>query len=48
MKKKYDWLLPDEMRWLTQREGENAKLKKLVADLILDKAIPQDVLLRKL
>ena len=29
-------------------EDENAKLKKLVADLSLDKAILQDVLRRKL
>ena len=47
-KKKYDGLLPDEMRRLKQLEDENSKLKKLVADLSLDKAMLQDVLRRKL
>lgn len=36
------------MRRLKMLEDENAKLKKLVADLSLDKAILQDVLRRKL
>lgn len=36
-KKKYDGLLPTEMRRLKQLEEENGKLKKLVADLSLDK-----------
>ena len=35
-KKKYEGLLPDEMRRLKLLEDENAKLKKLVADLSLD------------
>jgi hypothetical protein len=30
-------VLPDEMRRLKQLEDENAKLKKLVADLSLDR-----------
>jgi putative transposase len=47
-KKKYAGLLPDEMRRLKQLEEENSKLKKLVADLSLDKAMLQDVLRRKL
>ena len=47
-KKKYAGLLPDEMRRLKQLEEENAKLKKLVAELSLDKAMLQDVLRRKL
>lgn len=47
-KKKYDGLLLDEMRRLKQLEDENAKLKKLVADLSLDKAMLQDMLRRKL
>ena len=47
-KKKYDGLLPDEMRRLKQLEDENGKLKKLVADLSLDRAMLQDVLRRKL
>ena len=32
-KKKYAGLLPDEMRRLKQLEGENNRLKKIVADL---------------
>ena len=47
-KKKYDGLLPDEMRRLKQLEDENVKLKKVVADLALDKAMLQDALRRKL
>ncbi len=47
-KKKYQGLLPNEMRRLKRLEDENAKLKKLVADLSLDEAMLQDVLRRKL
>lgn len=47
-KKRYDGLLPEEMRRLKQLADENAKPKKLVADLALDKAMLQDVLRRKL
>jgi putative transposase len=36
-----------ELRKLRQLEEENAKLKKLVADLSLDKAMLQDVLAKK-
>jgi putative transposase len=36
------------MRRLKQLEDENAKLKKLVADLSLDKEMLQDVIHRKL
>ena len=36
-KKKYDGLLPTEMKRLKQLEDENSKLRKLVADLSLDK-----------
>lgn len=46
-KKKYDGLLP-EMRRLKQLEDENTKLRKVVADLSLDKAMLQDVIRRKL
>jgi putative transposase len=46
--KKYDGLLPTEMRRLKQLEDENAKLKKLVADLSLDQEMLQDVIRRKL
>ena len=47
-KKKYGGLLPSEMRRLKQLEDENAKLKKLVADLSLDREMLQDVIRRKL
>jgi putative transposase len=45
---KYGGLGPSELRRLNQLEEENAKLKRLVADLSLDKAILQDVLAKKL
>ena len=47
-KKKYAGLLPDEMRRLKALEDENAKLKKIVADLTLDREMLQDVIRRKL
>ncbi len=47
-KKRYDGLLPTEIRRLKQLEEENGKLKKLVADLSLDKEMLQDVIRRKL
>jgi putative transposase len=49
-KKKYDGLLQSEMRHLIikQLEDKNAKLRKLVADLSLDKEMLQHVLRRKL
>lgn len=47
-KKKYAGLLPDEMRRLKQLEDENARLKKIVADLTLDREMLQDVIRRKL
>ncbi len=47
-RKKYAGLLPSEMRRLRQLEEENAKLKRIVADLSLDKAMLQDVLSKKL
>jgi len=46
--KKYAGLMPSEMRRLRQLEEENAKLKRIVADLSLDKAMLQDVLAKKL
>ena len=36
-KKKYGGLLPDEMRRLKQLEDENARLKRIEADLTLDR-----------
>jgi len=47
-KKRYGGLLPDEMRRLKQLEDENARLKKIVADLTLDREMLQDVIRRKL
>ena len=47
-KKKYGGLGPSELRRLKQLEEENVKLKRLVADLTLDKTMLQDVLSKKL
>ena len=47
-KKKYEGMTPPEMRRLKQLEDENAKLRKVVADLSLDKEMLQDALRRKL
>jgi putative transposase len=47
-KKKYEGLTPPEMRRLKQLEDENAKLKKLVADLSLDREMLQDIVRRKI
>ena len=47
-KKKYDGLTPPEMRRLKQLEDENSKLRKLVADLSLDREMLQDVIRRKI
>ena len=47
-KKKYAGMLPSEMRRLRELETENSRLKKIVADLSLDKEMLQDVIKRKL
>lgn len=47
-RKKYGGLLPSEMKRLKLMEEENSKLRKLVADLSLDKAMLQDVIKKKL
>ena len=47
-RKKYGGLMSSEMRRLKQLEEENGKLKKLVADLSLDRVMLQDVLAKKL
>ena len=47
-KKKYAGLMPSEMRKLRELEDENRRLKKIVADLMLDKEMLQDVVKRKL
>ncbi len=46
-RKKYAGLR-SEMKRLRQLEEENSKLKRIVADLSLDKAMLQDVLSKKL
>jgi putative transposase len=46
-KRKYESMGVAELRRLRQREEENRKLKKIVADLTLDKNILQDVLSKK-
>lgn len=46
-KKKYSGMGIAELRRLKQLEDENRKLKNLVADLSLDKAMLQDVLSKK-
>ena len=47
-RKKYAGLMPSEMKRLRQLEDENAKLRRIVADLSLDKAMLQDGLSKKL
>ena len=46
-KKKYAGLESDQVRELKQLQVENEKLKKIVADLILDKVMLQDLNSRK-
>ncbi len=46
-KKRYTGLAVDQVRQLKQLQEENARLKRLVADLTLDKAMLQDVLGKK-
>ena len=47
-RKKYAGMGVSELRRLKQLEDENASLKKLVADLSLDKHMLQEVLSKKL
>jgi putative transposase len=47
-RKKHAGVMPSEMKRLRQLEEENAKLKRIVAGLSLDKAMLQDVLAKKL
>ncbi|KZL19827.1 hypothetical protein PsAD2_01648 [Pseudovibrio axinellae] len=44
---KHVGFMPSEMKQLWQLEAENGRLKRLVAELSLDKAMRQDVLSRK-
>jgi putative transposase len=47
-KKQFAGMGISEIRRLKQLEDENTKLKRLVADLTLDKTMLQDVLRKKL
>ncbi|QIY81082.1 transposase [Chromobacterium violaceum] len=47
-KKKYGGLGVSELRRLKQLEEENARLKRMVADLSLDKQMLQEVIPKKL
>ena len=47
-KKKYAGMMPSEMRRMRELEQENLRLKRIVADLSLDKEMLQDVIKRKL
>lgn len=47
-RKKYSGVGPSELRRLRQLEEENRKLKQIVADLSLDKAMLQAVVAKKL
>jgi putative transposase len=47
-RQKYGGLGPSELRKLKRLEEENSKLKRIVADLSLNKAMLQDVLSKKL
>ena len=46
-RKKYGTLMPSEMKRLKQLEEENVRLKRLVADLSLDKEMLQEVVRKK-
>ena len=45
-RQKYGGLMPSEMKRLRQLEEENTRLKRLVANLSLDKEMLQDVIRR--
>ena len=45
-RQKYGGLMPSEMKRLRQLEEENGRLKRIVADLSLDKEMLQDVIRR--
>lgn len=47
-KKRFGGLMPSEVRRLKQTEEENARLRRLVADLSLDKEMLQEVIRKKL
>jgi putative transposase len=47
-KKKYAGMMPSEMKRMRELEEENSRLKRIVADLSLDRAMLRDVIKRKL
>jgi putative transposase len=47
-KKKYSGMMPSEMKRLRELEDENSRLKRIVADLSLDKEMLQDIVRRKI
>jgi putative transposase len=47
-KQKYGGLMPSEVKRLRHLEDENACLRKLVADLTLDKEMLSEVIRRKM
>ena len=47
-KKKYAGMMPSEMKRLRELEDENSRLKRMVADLTLDKEMLQDIVRRKI
>lgn len=47
-KKRYGGLMPSEVRKLRQLEEENGRLKRIVADLSVDKEMLQEVIRKKL
>lgn len=47
-KKKYAGMMPSDMKRLRELEEENGRLKRIVADLSLDREMLQDVIKRKL
>ena len=46
-RKSYGGMAPNQVRRLKELERENARLKRLVADLSLDKSILEEALARK-
>jgi putative transposase len=46
--KKYCGLMPSEVKRRKQLEDKNRRVKKMVADLSLDKEMQQDVIRRKI
>ena len=47
-KKKWAGMMPSEMKRVRELEQEKARLKKIVADLTLDREMLQDVIKRKI